>query len=174
MIHLEVNCNFRTEPKCDCKISAWVIQSVAWGSIGLLVIKRIIYLFPQELHSVAALQSASSLQNKLEPFHALFYFPTVVYSGNVFQFYYEKKIGPLWMSWRQKLAQIHDYVDFEEYFILLETMFLFFEKQKAIFIIAVKSSLPLWTLTGWCSILWITLAFSFPKHLLRLSIASQR
>jgi len=61
MIHLEVNCNFRTEPKCDCKISAWVIQSVAWGSIGLLVIKRIIYLFPQELHSVAALQSASSL-----------------------------------------------------------------------------------------------------------------
>ena len=111
MIHLEVNCNFRTEPKCDCKISAWVIQSVAWGSIGLLVIKRIIYLFPQELHSVAALQSASSLQNKLEPFHALFYFPTVVYSGNVFQFYYEKKnrpsvdvveteIGPnSWLCW---------------------------------------------------------------------------
>ena len=95
MIHLEVNCNFRTEPKCDCKISAWVIQSVAWGSIGLLVIKRIIYLFPQELHSVAALQSASSLQNKLEPFHALFYFPTVVYSGNVFQFYYEKKKSAL-------------------------------------------------------------------------------
>jgi len=23
---------------------------------------------------------------------------------------------------------------------------------------------PLWTLTGWCSILWITLAFSFPGY----------